>query len=81
MGSIRKKKPDALTRMSGFLSIASEPFLYGNEAEALRIVSELNAGESGPDAWKYEVNQVNFDRGLWEIRMTDETGFSQRVSF
>lgn len=81
MGTIRKKKPDALTRMSGFLSIASEPFLYGNEAEARRVVAELEKGESGPDAWKYEVCLVNPDRGLWEIRMTDETGFSQRVSF
>jgi len=80
VGTIRKKKTSALTRMSGFLT-PSEPFLYGNEAEARRVVAELEKGESGPDAWKYEVNLVNPDRGLWEIRMTDETGHSQRVSF
>lgn len=79
-GPRMKKKPDALARMSGFLT-PSEPFLYGNEAEARRICAELQKGDNGPDAWKYEVNQVNFDRGLLEIRMTDETGYSQRVSF
>ena len=77
MGTIRKKKPDALTRMSGFLSIAG-PATLSPEDRAKFLASQAQAGD--PD-WKGEAVLVNPERRLWAVQYTDEDGHTERVSF
>ena len=76
MGTIRKKKTSALTRMSGFRSIVGPDCLYP-EAYAKKTVVELQAGD--PD-WKWEAMLKNQEKNLWAIQLTDEDGNVQRFS-
>jgi len=76
MGSIRKKKPDALTRMSGFLSIEKSPTLY-TEDFAKQKAAEL---QSGDPSWKWEAVLRNTERNLWAIMFTDEDGYTEQFN-
>lgn len=77
MGTIRKKKTSALTRMSGFRSIADPATLYP-EDRAKFLAAQAQAGD--PD-WKWEAVLVNPERGLWAVQYTDEQGHAERASF
>lgn len=76
MGTIRKKRTSALTKMSGFLLPPKNADLYP-EDYAKKRAAELAA--SDPD-WKWEAVLVNAIRGLWAIQYTDQDGYTERVS-
>lgn len=58
-----------------FLSIAHEPCLMG-EAAAKKKAADL---QSRDDSWTYSANLVNSEKGYWEVRFTDEDGYSERI--
>lgn len=77
MGTIRKKKTSALTRMSGFLSVAKPAILFP-EVQAKALAVDLQIGD--PD-WKWEAVLANPEKDLWAIQFTDEHGHAERASF
>jgi len=58
-----------------FLSIARPAELL-READAK---AKAEALQSGDDSWAYSANLVNPEKGLWEVRWTDEDGYSERI--
>jgi hypothetical protein len=54
------------------------PAALVSEKTAKEWVAKLQEGDSD---WTYSTTCVNMERGLWEVRWTDETGYSERVSF
>ena len=46
------------------------------EAAAKKKAADL---QSRDDSWTYSANLVNSEKGYWEVRFTDEDGYSERI--